>query len=144
MCRTGLSNDRPNMPSMTIWCDRPMPSDEAAAARGLHGERLLRHRQRMAAVGGDDAGRELDARDLAADDREHAHRVEGEDLGERVRREAVGLGGAGVGDHVVDRAAGGVAAEDADAAWPEASRPPAARDERALYTARPTRTWLSW
>ena len=54
---------------------------EAAAARGLHGERLLRHRQRMAAVGGHDAGGELDAGYLAADDREHAHRVESEDLG---------------------------------------------------------------
>ena len=55
---------------------------EAPAARGLHGERLLRHRERVAAVGGHDAGRELDARHLAADDREHAHRVEAEDLGE--------------------------------------------------------------
>ena len=115
MWRTGLSNDSPNMFSITIWCESPMPSDEAAAARGLHGERLLRHRERVAAVRRHDAGRELDARHLAADDREHAHRVEGEDLGERVRREAVGLGGLGVGDDVVDRAAGGVAAEDPDA-----------------------------
>ena len=80
MCRTGLSNDSPNMPSITIWCDKPDAEREPAAARGLHRERLLRHRQRMAAVGRDDAGRELDARDLAADDREHAHRVEPEDL----------------------------------------------------------------
>ena len=26
MCRTGFSNDSPNMPSITIWCDSPMPS----------------------------------------------------------------------------------------------------------------------
>ena len=26
MWRTGFSNDSPNMPSMTIWCDSPMPS----------------------------------------------------------------------------------------------------------------------
>ena len=26
MWRTGLSNDKPNIDSMTIWCDRPMPS----------------------------------------------------------------------------------------------------------------------
>ncbi len=26
MCRTGFSNDRPNMFSMTTWCERPMPS----------------------------------------------------------------------------------------------------------------------
>ena len=25
MWRTGLSNERPNMPSMTSWCDKPMP-----------------------------------------------------------------------------------------------------------------------
>ena len=89
MWRTGLSNDSPNMFSITIWCDEPDAEHEPAAARGLHGERLLRHRERVAAVGRHDAGRELDARDLAADDREHAHRVEPEDLGERVGREAV-------------------------------------------------------
>ena len=26
MCTAGLSNDRPNIVSITIWCDRPMPS----------------------------------------------------------------------------------------------------------------------
>ena len=57
---------------------------EAAAARGLNGERLLRHRQRMAAVGGHDRGGERDAGHLSPHDREHAHRVEGEDLRERV------------------------------------------------------------
>ena len=25
MCRAGFSNDMPNIDSMTIWCDRPMP-----------------------------------------------------------------------------------------------------------------------
>ena len=87
---------------------------EASAARDLHRERLLRHRQRMARVGRHDAGRELDARHLAADDREHAHRVEAEDLGEREAREAVCLGRPRRGDDVVDRATSGVTAEDAD------------------------------
>ena len=26
MCRTGFSNERPQMPSTTIWWDRPIPS----------------------------------------------------------------------------------------------------------------------
>ena len=26
MWRTGLSNDMPNIPSMTTWCDSPIPS----------------------------------------------------------------------------------------------------------------------
>ena len=47
---------------------QPDAEHEAPAARGLHGERLLRHRQRVAAVGRHDAGGELDAGHLAADD----------------------------------------------------------------------------
>ena len=92
----------------------PDAEHEVSAARGLHGERLLRHRHRVPAVGGHDAGGELDAGDFVADDRQRAHRVEREDLGQRVRRETVGLCGPGVGDEVVDGEMAGVAPEDPD------------------------------
>ena len=32
MCRAGLSYEKPNMFSITILCESPMPSDEAALA----------------------------------------------------------------------------------------------------------------
>ena len=62
--------------SITIWCESPMPSDEPAARRGLHRERLLGEHHRVARVRRHDPGAELDARDLAADDRERRQRVE--------------------------------------------------------------------
>jgi hypothetical protein len=92
----------------------PDAEHEPAITRLLHGERLLRHRQRMAAVRRDDAGREFDARHLSGDDRQDTHRVEREDLRQSVGRKPVALGLAGVCDHVIDAAVGGVAAEQAD------------------------------
>ena len=80
----------------------------------LHGERLLRHRERMARIGRHHAGRKLDTWHFPPDDREHTHRVEGEDLGKGIARESIGLDGLGIRHDVVDGAGGGVAAEDSD------------------------------
>ena len=61
-----------------------------AAARGdVHRERLLGEHHRVARVGGDDPGAELDAGHLAADDREHREVVEPEDLRDPVAAEAL-------------------------------------------------------
>ena len=103
------------MPSITIWCESPIPSVNrpplasctvnACCAIVSGCRRVRRH----------DAGRQLDARHLAPDDAKHPHRVEREDLGERVAREPVRLGPSRLLDDVVDGAAGGVATEDPDA-----------------------------
>ena len=89
MWRTGFSNDSPNMPSMTIWCESPMPSTKPPAARGLRGQRLVRQHHRVARVGGHHAGAELDARDFASDDGERLPSRRGRRSAAPVRREAV-------------------------------------------------------
>ena len=115
MWRAGFSNDMPNMFSITIWCERPMPRmkrpPDAACVVSACWASIIGWR----GIRGHDGRAELDARHLAPDDRERRDRVHAEDLWKPVRRESVGLGLAGVGDDVVDRAVRGVAAEDADA-----------------------------
>ena len=66
-----LVEREPNMFSITIWCESPMPSTsrplgrEPATVSACCGEH-----HRVARVRRDDAGAELDAGHLAADDRE--------------------------------------------------------------------------
>ena len=114
MCRSGLSNDMPNMVSITIWCDRPMPSVKRPPVAPWAVERLGRQHHRVPRVGRHDGRAELDAGHLASDHRERGDRVVGEDLRQPERVEALGLGLAGRSDQVVHRAVGCLAAEDSD------------------------------
>ena len=96
--------------------------DEPAAADGLRGERLLGQRDRVTRVRRDDRRAELDARHLAAHDREGHERVHPEDLGEPEGREPVVGGSARRVDGGVDRSVGGVSGEDPDAHARQAKR----------------------
>ena len=111
----GFANERPSIPSMTTWCERPMPSAKRPRADGLRRERLLRHRHRMARIRRHDGGAELDAARLAAADRRRHDRVHAEDVGEPAAREAVGLGALRLRDEVVDARGRACDVPDADA-----------------------------
>jgi hypothetical protein len=93
---------------------QPDTEREPAPTRGLHGQRLLRHRDRMARVRRHHTGQELDPRNLVSNHGQHAHGVEAEDLGECVAREAVLFGLARRVDDLIDTTPGG-SAEDPDA-----------------------------
>jgi hypothetical protein len=67
------------------------PEGEPAAAGGIHRRRLLRERVRMARIGGNHRGAELDLRCPLAGQRQHREGVEAEDVGQPHRREAVRL-----------------------------------------------------
>ncbi|MCX5738209.1 MAG: hypothetical protein NTZ61_06885 [Proteobacteria bacterium] len=81
----------------------PNAEHEAALARGLRGQRLLRDREWMTWRRGRNAGRQLDARRLASRDRQHRDRVVAKNIGQRVKIEALGLHSLHLGNEVIER-----------------------------------------
>ena len=58
------------MPSITIWCDSPIPSASRPPAAAFVGQRLTGEHHRVTRVGGHHRGAELDVGHLPPDDGE--------------------------------------------------------------------------
>ena len=76
----------------------PDTQRESSARGGLRGERLLRHRDRVARERRHDRGADLEPLRRARAERGTEDRVHAEDVREPATREAVGLGGLGLRD----------------------------------------------